>query len=570
MKRSSWRLASVVSAAIVALSGLPAAEPQSPSPRSRDAATAPKLVVIIVVDQMRADYVDRFQPEWTGGLKRLVASGAWFRQAAYPYLTTVTCPGHATVATGVYPRVHGIMQNTWFDRDRGRITTCTDDPAAHNIGYATKVPGGDSAHRLMAPTLADVLRARGGRVVSLALKERSAIMLAGHGGDAVTWLSNELDEWVTSSAFSTGPVGAVKAFLDANPIDADYEKIWERLLPLARYREADDGLGEAPPAGWTTTFPHALNGTTGRPDNAFHRLWERSPYGDAYVGRFAAALVESMQLGRHESTDVLGVSFSTPDLVGHAFGPRSQEIHDVYARLDRTIGTLLERLDRGVGRDRYVVALTADHGVTPIPEQLKKEGRDAGRLTAAADLATFIDARAKALAGDFKYVSRVVGNDVYFERGMYERLQQSPDAMKGVVDAVLAREGIARVFRAEEVRDGAKATDPLLRAAALSYYPGPSGDLILIPKPGWMFSARGTTHATANADDQRVPILVMGAAVKPGTYWQPASPADVAPTLAALCGVTLPSTDGRVLSEAIAARRNRTTLDTASSGRSRP
>ncbi len=532
-------------AAVLALLAIVARTPQAaPAP-------APKLAVIIVVDQMRADYVDTFQSDWAGGLKRLVKEGAWFRQAAYPYLTTVTCAGHATIGTGAYPHRHGIMQNAWWNRGTATLTSCTADASAKNIGYTRTETGGDSAAAQRTPTFADEMRAqKASHVATVSLKDRSAIMLAGHGGDSVVWLNNALDGWVTSSAFTSAPVPAIKAYLDANPIDADYGKTWTHMLPEGRYLHPDDGLEENAPKGWTSIFPHPLMSASGHPDAAYRALWERSPFADAYLGRFAAAIVDGLQLGTHDTTDVLAVSFSSPDLVGHAFGPRSQEIQDMYANLDRTIGALLDHLDTAVGKGKYVVALSADHGVFPIPEQLVKEGRDAGRL----DARTIGDAAEKAVAaalGDGKYVARENGNDLYFAPGVYERLSAKAGALDAVVAAVAAQRGIQRVFKADEVSGAEKAGDPLLRAAALSYVAGRSGDLILAPKPGWEFIAAGATHGTANAEDQHVPILLMGPGIKHGEYRQPASPADIAPTLAALSGILVPHAEGRVLREAL-------------------
>ncbi len=513
---------------------------------------SPALAVLLIVDQMRADYVDRFHDEWTGGLKRMVTGGAWFRRAAYPYLTTVTCAGHATVSTGAFPHTHGIIQNAWWDRESGTPVTCTDDPDTRAISYGPTLARSDSPHRLSAPTFTDVMRtARHAHIVALSLKARSAIMLAGHSADAATWLSDDLNGWVSSSAYGDGPVAEVKAFVDMNPIDTDYGKVWERLLPASRYHEIDDAAGEAPPPGWTRTFPHALTtNTEGRPDSAFRSLWERSPYADAYLGRFAAALVESMHLGAHDGTDVLAVSFSSPDLVGHAFGPDSQEIHDMYAHLDRTLGTLFDRLDALVGTGKYVVALTADHGVTAIPEQRSQSGKDGGRLNPTA-MAALIDARAQAALGPGKYLARITGNDIYFEPGMYDKLAAAPVAMDAILEAVRHSPGIATVFRGEEVRGASSSGDLMLRAAALSYFQGRSGDLILVPKAGWMTGVSGTTHGTASDDDQRVPVLFFGAGVKPGKYSQAVTPADVTPTLADICGVSMPRAEGRALRQAL-------------------
>lgn len=510
----------------------------------------PKLAVIIVVDQMRADYVDRFQRDWTAGLKRLVTQGAWFRRAAYPYLSTFTCAGHATISTGAFPHTHGIIQNVWWNRESGRQMTCTEDPRVGDVAYGPAAKGGDSAYRLQVPTFTDQMRTeRGAHVVSLALKDRSAIMLAGHGGDAVTWASETVDSWLTSSVFATGPVPAVASYVKAHPMTADFGKTWTRLLKPARYTTADDGLGEAPPAGWTKTFPHPLTGTTGQADGSFYAQWERSPFADAYIGRFAAALVDAFSLGRHDATDVLTISFSSPDLVGHAFGPDSQEIQDMYAHLDHVVGDLFDHLDEAVGRGKWVVALTADHGVEKIPEQARADGKDAGRINTSA-LLTALRERLASELGEGRHVALDASNDLYFEPGIYEKLQESPKLMSAAIEAILGTPGIAKVYRSEEVRGAASSSDPLLRAAALSYFPGRSGDLILVPKPGWMFSPSGTTHGSATPDDQRVPILLMGPGIKPGKYNDAATPADIAPTLGKLCGITLAHAEGHPLTSA--------------------
>jgi predicted AlkP superfamily pyrophosphatase or phosphodiesterase len=244
------------------------------------------------------------------------------------------------------------------------------------------------------------------------------------------------------------------------------------------------------------------------------------------------------------------VSFSSPDLVGHAFGPRSQETEDMYAHLDRTISVLLDRLDAVVGRHEYVVALTADHGVTDIPEQLVALGKDAGRIDAVR-INQAIEERMRPTFGAGKHVAQINGNDVYFEPGVYQTLQASPTTLDAVVSAIAGSPGIDKVFRAEQASGASTSGDPLLRAAALSYFPGRSGDLILVPKPGWMFSTSGTTHGTANADDQRVPIIFFGSGIKPGQYSEPVTPADIAPTLAVICGITLPTAEGHALSSAL-------------------
>jgi len=513
----------------------------------------PKLAVIIVVDQMRADYIDRFKNDWTGGLKRLVTQGAWFTRAAYPYLLTVTCAGHATIATGAFPSTHGIFSNQWWDRAASQQMQCTEDPAATNIGYDAAASDHNSGYRLLVPTFADRMRAeRGAHVVTLSVKARSAIMLAGHGGDAVTWLSERLDGWLTSSAFSSAPVPAVKAFIGSHPVDSDFGQRWTRLLPPGRYRYADDGRGERPPAGWSSTFPHVLNGTTGKPDLTFRAQWDSSPFSDAYLGGLAAALVEQMRLGKHETTDILGVSFTATDRVGHRFGPRSQEMQDQLARLDRTLGTLFDRLDADVGLGTYVVALSSDHGVTPIPEQLAMGHVDAGRIDTA-KIVKHVEALLTRTMGPGAHVAKLDGRDgnLYFAAGVYERLRASPALLEAVLRSIASAPGVGHVFRGDDLHGARAATAPLRRAAALSYVEGRSGDLVLAPKPGWIGSNEAASHGTASPDDQHVPMLFMGYGIKAGRYDQPATPADIAPTLAAICGIAMPLAEGRVLRAAL-------------------
>ncbi len=531
----------VVAGAALAVLPLLAQPAQPPAPGA-----APTLVVLLVVDQMRTDYVTRFQKDWTGGLKRILSEGAWYSNAAYPYQTTFTCPGHATIATGAFPRSHGVFQNEWFDRTAGRSVTCTEDRAQKNLGYFDGASGGDSGVNLTLPTLGDELRRqRGGRVVTLALKARSAIMMAGQGGHAVTWLDASKRGVDTSTAFAAGAVASVKAFADANPIGADFGKVWDRLLPIERYPAADAGEGEAPPRGWTATFPHALRAD----DAGVLDHWEMSPYADEYLARLAVALVDAEGLGlRDRTTDLLAVSFSAPDILGHAFGPHSQEIQDMYLRLDQTIGTLLDGLDARVGRGRYVVGLGSDHGVADMPEQARSEGRDGGRLSSG-QMTSIVDAAMQTAFGKGTYVARLSSNDLYFEPRVYEKLQGNPAVLTQIVSTILAQPGVAAVFRREELADPASLKDPRRRAAALSYVEGRSGDLRLALKPGWIFrAAGGTTHGSANPYDQKVPVIVMGPGVKPGEYTEPATPADLAPTLAALTGIQLRSAEGQVLS----------------------
>jgi hypothetical protein len=515
--------------------------------------SVPKLVVLIVLDQVRADYLERFADDWAGGLQRMMKTGAWFTNAAYPYLVTATCAGHATVSSGTLPHRSGIVHNEWFDRRQQKVVTCTADPTVRDIAYDAQATGGDSPAALRVPALADRLRSeRSARVVTLSLKDRSAIMLAGHGPATVVWRTGMA--WVTSTAYAAGLVAEVRSALADHPVEDDFTKVWERLLPANRYRTPDDGAGENPPRGWTTTFPHDLKDGSARPDADFEMRWERSPFSDAYLGRLAADLVDRLRLGRGAGIDFVGVSFAGPDRVGHQFGPDSQEIQDLMLRLDRTLGTLFDRLDASVGRDHYVVALTADHGVTPIPAQLAARGLSAGTLQPST-IAERVESVLADGLGPGQHVAWLDGLNLnlYFAPGVFDRLLTSKPLLDRVLNAITGLRGVRAVLRRDQLADGTASRDPLARAGALGFDAERSGDLIVVMKPGWSPAPQfAAVHwSTASPDDQRVPVLLMGTGVKAGRYDRAITPADIAPTLANIAGVSLPTAEGRALNEAV-------------------
>jgi predicted AlkP superfamily pyrophosphatase or phosphodiesterase len=538
------------------------ASPPEPGARAaaRTASARPKLVVMLVVDQMRADYVDKFQGQWTGGLKRLIEEGAWFREAAYPYAATETCVGHATISTGAFPATHGMIANAWWDRETQKMVTCTADPNAKNSGYAgVTQKGGDSAWRMQVPAFAEELKFQTGsatRVVTFSLKARAAITMAGHKGDAVTWFDN--GGWVTSSVYGTRPF--IEAYASAHPVKADYGKTWTLMLPESAYWYDEKAIGAVPPKGWELTFPHALTGNaaSNEADEVFYEQWSASPYADTSLTKLAENAVDSLGLGKGGGVDYLGVSYSSVDYVGHAFGPRSWEIQDILVRLDQDLAELFASLDKKVGKGNYVVALSADHGVVPVPEDMQKTGADAGVLHLP-DVQDRIEKALEPLNYTNPAIARITGSDIYFMPGVYDKLKGDATAMNAVLDAIKGAPGVAEVFRAEQLANRPATQSPLLEAMADSYLLGRSGDLFIVPKPYWLMDGTavgktrsyGTGHGTPYNYDQHVPILLMGYGIRPGEYFGEVTPADIAPTLASLCGITLALRGGHVLAEAL-------------------
>jgi predicted AlkP superfamily pyrophosphatase or phosphodiesterase len=549
------RMLAALCAALLAVPYGRAEEPSAP-------AGPPKLLVILVVDQFRTDYIPTYGHMWTKGLRRLIDGGAWFTEAAYPYLNTVTCAGHATISTGTVPYRHGMILNAWWNRGAGRGAGCTSDPHTPLVALNGELYGGESALNLTAPTLAQELRSflgkNNARVATFSRKARSAIMLAGPEADAVVWLGDERRGiWTTSEAYTAYPF--LRTFVEKNPMERDLNKQWRLSLPRSQYLYRDDAPGERPqPPQWTNRFPHRLkNGHSGA-DAAFYEAWANTPFADEYIARMARAAVSSLSLGRGSGTDLLAVSFSTLDGIGHHFGPRSFEVQDTLVRLDATIGNLLEYLDRRVGPENYVVALSSDHGVAEVPEQMWRESREAGRVPTG----RIADAVEKVLGkhfggGNGRYVAAAQYTDFYFTNGVYSKLLAQPEALEEVFATLQGTPGILRVFRGDQLPNLRDSADPIERAAALSYHPERSGDLILVPKENWFFvpgrdGRTVATHGTSHPYDAQVPVILYGAGIRPGRYPQPATPADIAPTLAKLVGFTMPQATGRVLREALA------------------
>jgi predicted AlkP superfamily pyrophosphatase or phosphodiesterase len=521
---------------LVSIAGVSAKGPQRP-----------KLVVILVVDQMRADYVDRFGATWHGGLHRLMSEGARFTNANYPYANTVTCAGHSTISTGDFPSTHGMIANDWYQRDTASRVTCTSDPKVSTIAYGANsaagngAKAGESAWRMQVPSLAEQIREKspGSRVVTMSLKARAAISIAGHKADAVTWLDD--NHWATSTAYGSALVPQVQAFVTGHSIESDLDKNWSGPA---------SGTAGSSSAPLSSEFPHKLS-ATGKADEEFYEDWEGSPYSDMYLEAMAESLTDSFALGKRSGIDVLGISFSALDEVGHHYGPDSAEIQDVLLQLDATVGKLFDHLDKTVGRGNYVVSLSADHGVAPIPELALKKGMDAGRVDVKA-LQAAVDQSLTAYDLGKHPISSFHDTNLYFAPGVFDKLKAQPGAVQAVIAAIKTVPGIATAFAGDALAKDS-ATNAIAKAAGYSYYPGRSGDLIVITKPYWFFYSNsggkpsGTTHGSPYEYDQHVPLFVMGTGVKAKSDPVVASPADIAPTLAKICGISIAKTDGHAL-----------------------
>ena len=519
-----------------------------------------------MADQFRADYVTQYSDMWSGGLKEILTKGAAFTEAAYPYANTRTCPGHATMGSGTLPAVHGMVDNTWYSVTTHEFIACTEDREARSLPFGGQ--HGEETHSAkwyLVPNFADELKRQingAPRVVSLSLKARSAIGLGGHGGvnSTIVWKEDGAATFATSSALTKTASAAVDAFVRSHPVSLKQFETWDRAKAETSYKYADRAPGEPVTRG---TFPHLFNEPVRLTDATPSILdsWDGTPMADDYLGALAEHLITEEKLGQRQTTDFLAVSFSTLDIVGHDYGPRSHEVQDVLVRLDATIGRLLAVLDAKVGRDRYVLAFSSDHGVATLPEQTfpapaPAGGRGAaasgvtGRVTAG-NVANAVEAALDKQFGRGHYVEAMATPFLYFVPGVLERIRANLSAVQAVEAAALGVRGIEKLYWSADVAASTATTDPTLIGLRRSYYPGRSGDLVVVFERNWT-GATGANHGSPQDYDTRVPLAFLGAGIAPGQHAVVASPADIVPTLSVLTGVRMARTDGRVLREALA------------------
>jgi predicted AlkP superfamily pyrophosphatase or phosphodiesterase len=541
----------------------------------------PRLVLLIVVDQFRYDYLERFGDLFgPDGFRRLMRDGASWAQSNYDHMPTYTAPGHGTMMTGAYPAESGIIGNEWLDRATGKRITSVSDESVKLLGGNPTDPA-SSPSRLMASTVGDELRLATNdraKVIGISVKDRSAILPAGRHANAAYWFNWLTGTMVSSTYYFKQLPGWVSNFNNAKPADKYFGTKWERLLPEAEYLKRagpDDPKWEDVSNAWTpdtNTFPHTITGGETKPGQKFYTALDYTPFTNDILVSFAQEAIVNEQLGQDDDTDVLTVSFSANDYVGHRFGPYSQEVMDVTLRTDRNIATLLDFIDSRIGLANTLVAFTADHGVSPIPEHAAAMGMGGGRVpfaTVMGKIQAAISARynpqGKKPDPTADYLLRFqegtawrewfINNNIYFN---YDALKRDgvdvEEFSRVVVAAALSVPGIARCFsRLQLLRGATSVTDPIERRALHGFYPSRSGDVVMVAEPyKYIAETITATHGSPYSYDTHVPTIIMGAGVNAGRYLEPATPADIAPTLSALLRITAPSNStGRVLTEAL-------------------
>jgi predicted AlkP superfamily pyrophosphatase or phosphodiesterase len=512
----------------------------------------PRLVVVIAVDQMRGDFLTRFGDQYESGLRHLVERGAVFANAHVSHAGTLTAPGMATISTGAHPSRTGIVDNAWWNRKSRSI-----EEAGHD-GF-TSVAGepdheGCSPAQIRREGLSAWLRGASptSKVFSVALKDRSSVMLGGRHATAAYWMHPRLGRFVTSTYYLQDDPAWVDRFNESSRIETELNRTWELLKPEEAYARSSEDDFPYESAGEHPTFPH------GRADGDAVVLSAlmRTPFGDSLALEFAREIVVQEALGADAAPDLLWISLSAADRIGHIYGPDSREIHDYYLRLDRMLGDLLALLDSRVGRDRYVLALVSDHGVCPMVQYLQRQGVHAAVIVEDDLEAVAVQAIAAAAAGlDLQVKAGPIDGS-----GMVVEFagRPAPDAVRSfwprLRESLREVDYIGDVFTRDELLDPETPDRPYLEMFRRSFDAERSPDvLFLFPEHHTVCDGPVcVAHGTPYEYDTHVPIVFFGAGVRPGNCDSPAALVDIAPTLAVLLGLGVPpGVDGSPLEEAL-------------------
>jgi predicted AlkP superfamily pyrophosphatase or phosphodiesterase len=532
------RLASLLLAALLLAA---CATPQAPLQDK------PRLVVFMAVDGLPQrqvlDYRDQLAPD---GLRRFLDRGAWFADARYAHAFTVTGAGHSVMLTGTYPYRTGIIGNDWRDRISGEPVYCTGDTSHTYIGHKTKPLDGTSPKNLLVETVGDVLKRADARakVIAISGKDRGAILPAGKTGVAYMYMDAS-GQFASSTYYMKEHPAWVSAFFAGKPADKYFKAAWSPLLPEAAYaRSLPDNQPWYSPGG---ALPKVLGEKDDKPGPAFYSALIRSPYGDALTLDFARAAIEGEALGQDDVPDILSVSLSTHDYINHAYGPESRLSHDHVLHLDRLLEAFFRDLDRSVGKDNYVLVLTADHGFSPSPEYSKTLGRNAGRQNIPQLLAGVNAALAQKF-GEQKLARAYSASGVLLDDALIAKKKLDAVAVQNEARrAVLAEPGVVAAFTRTELENASSlpASTPFLAQVRKTWNRERSADVQMVIREYWLFESRRTfaaTHGSPYAYDTTVPILFYGPRwVKAGRVEQTVHVADIAPTLAGFLGVAAPS-----------------------------
>ena len=504
----------------------------------------PKLVVGIVVDQMRYDFLYRYSEKYSsGGFKRLMNEGFNCRNNHYDYAPTVTAAGHAAIFTGSIPAIDGIIGNEWFNQKTGKSVYCVEDTSVRTVGSDRKA-GLMSPKNLLVSTITDQLRIANNfqsKTIGIALKDRGSILPAGHTANGAYWFDSKNGSFITSTFYMNDLPQWVKDFNALKMPQKYMAEGWKTLLPIEQYTEstADNQLYESKLSGEKTpTFPHELAAQSGV--NLLEVI-RTTPFGNTLTKDFALAAIKNENLGKSPKTDFLTVSFSSTDYVGHSFGPNSIESEDTYLRLDKDIAEILTTLDNTLGKDNYLVFLSADHGVADVPGFWQSQKLPSGVFNTS-DSMKEIKSALKIAFGEGEFIRAIDNSQIYLNENIMREKKISYAQIHEVVrQTLLKREDVADVI---DLHNLANSTLPeyQIKYVKNGLNPRRSGDIMIVLNPSW-FEGRmqGTTHGSLYRYDTHVPLLFYGWKVKTGETTIRTNISDIAPTVADFLNILEPN-----------------------------
>ncbi len=506
----------------------------------------PKLVVGIVIDQMRWDFLYRYYDRYSaGGFKRLMNDGFNCENTFIPYCPTVTAAGHASIYTGSVPAIHGIVGNDWYDYDVQRNMYCTEDKNVQPVGSDNTEKGKMSPKNMLVTTIGDELKLATnfrGKVIGISLKDRGAILPAGHSADAAYWYDTKTGNFISSTYYVKALPKWVKDFNSPEVVLNYYKKNWGTLYPITSYLQSDTDTNSYEHTEFDSTqkgFPYDLNRFAQQKD---YSMIFSTPYGCSLTFDFAKAAIKNEQLGKDSISDLLAISISPTDYVGHSFGPNSIETEDTYLRLDKDIEAFLLYLDKEIGKGNYTVFLSADHGVAQVPGFLKKHNLPNG-IVSGGEVKKKLSAFLKDKFGYDSICIAKFKNQFYLNNRLIEEkkldkekiIESSLDFLKNIdgIDRVLDYTAIQEVTLPIELKE----------QFSKGYYPRRCGAILTVLKPGYIDSkySEGTDHSAWYPYDAHIPLLFYGFGINKGKMYDKTFMTDIAPTLSSLLHIQMPS-----------------------------
>lgn len=519
--------------------------------QAQNPAEKPKIVVGIIVDQMRQEYLYRYYNKFgEGGFRKLMGEGFMLRNAHYNYFPTYTGPGHASVYTGTTPAIHGIISNEWYDKNLKKVVNCVGDEKQKPVGDKGNGNGDVSPHRLLSTTITDELKLasqKRSKVIGISFKDRGSVLSAGHMADAAYWFDQITGKFITSTYYMQRVPDWVETFNKRRLPDDYLSREWNTLYPIDQYTESgpDDTPYESKMIGKEKpVFPYNLKEL--RKKNGEYDLLSYTPFANDYLTEFTKASIAGEKLGDDDDTDFITLSYSTPDILGHAVGPNAVEIEDLYLRLDKNIEDLLKNLDESF-KGEYVVFLTADHAVSDVAQYLKDNRIPSGYFSTSNTKARLNDFLQSYFPGK-QLIETIDDGVIFFDHEVFQQDPKSAGvdliiATELAVNFLLAQEGVANAFSESTIRQSQYGEAGMKGMVARGYHPKRSGDITIVLEPGWYSATRvqGTTHGSTYTYDTHVPAIFYGKGIPKGfsVAYHPIT--DIAPTLSILLNIKFPS-----------------------------